>query len=307
MQSKAYTTSVSEDFKYLVCSSCFEVVYCFTSFLLTDHQFRENSETNLPYICEICSQVAFCSEACKKKGHITSECQALSHISQNDEKNFSIDELSEIRIIVQALAKRTQEIEDESSRDLIEPRFNDYEMLVSNFTSYGENEKADIYRMTDLILKIFPQGTAQKLSRNEVAELFSKERCNVFGLWGPLDCYASCIYPSGSLFNHNCLPNISPFKVNPRIMDYIAIDKIPSQTELCISYINPRLPRQERIEALKEEYLFECICERCQNDIPSSDNRINHLLCSNNGCTGIVIPFPAIQKRICRDCRKEYP
>lgn len=82
---------------------------------------------------------------------------------------------------------------------------------------------------------------------------------------------ASCATAAGAMFtlackiNHACEPNVAvhSFTFDDATVDVVALRDIRAGEELHISYVDPSLPRGTRRKLLREQYSFECDCERC--------------------------------------------
>lgn len=119
-----------------------------------------------------------------------------------------------------------------------------------------------------------------------VASLLAKDQRNAFGLDAPstkagerkLRAYA--LYEQASFLNHDCLPNACRFdyidKPGVSNTDIIirSLHEISEGAEVCISYFPTNWPRTERQSRLKEEYGFDCNCERCKVEENWSDEDI---------------------------------
>lgn len=120
-----------------------------------------------------------------------------------------------------------------------------------------------------------------------VASLLAKDQRNAFGLStftstnpGERQVRAYAIYAQASFLNHDCLPNACRFDYidKPGIgnTDIIirSLHEISEGAEVCISYFPVNWPFAERQKKLKEEYGFECNCERCKIEESWSDEDI---------------------------------
>jgi len=89
---------------------------------------------------------------------------------------------------------------------------------------------------------------------------------NCFGVWvGGSATYGRAVYPSASLFNHDCAPNCESVQQGAGgLMEIIARRPIPAGTELCIKYIDCDVPVSARRQELQRSYHFFCRCERCE-------------------------------------------
>lgn len=116
-----------------------------------------------------------------------------------------------------------------------------------------------------------------------VASLLAKDQRNAFGLSIVMSdtslrqVRAYAIYAQASLFNHDCLPNACRFdyidKPGVGNTDIIirSLHDISEGAEVCISYFPVNWQLSKRQGKLKEEYGFECKCERCKIEEGWSD------------------------------------
>ncbi|XP_074603931.1 histone-lysine N-methyltransferase SMYD3-like [Brevipalpus obovatus] len=71
------------------------------------------------------------------------------------------------------------------------------------------------------------------------------------------------MYVAAAIFNHSCKPNCCQFFTGTR-MQVKAIREFDTKNEPpVVSYINPRLPKAQRIALLNDCYFFSCQCSRC--------------------------------------------
>ncbi|KAI8359113.1 hypothetical protein EDC96DRAFT_514239 [Choanephora cucurbitarum] len=82
------------------------------------------------------------------------------------------------------------------------------------------------------------------------------------------------MYLVHSHINHNCYPNVSidyPQKNSQYKITVRAIREIRKDEQLFETYVNPRWNKETRQTYLDKSYLFTCKCERCEKDIPLTD------------------------------------
>ena len=65
-----------------------------------------------------------------------------------------------------------------------------------------------------------------------------------------------------SFLNHSCSPNAAA-EVRDGMLHVMALRPVARGEELTISYVDVRLPFQERRRILRDHYQFECRCPRC--------------------------------------------
>ncbi|KAI0057828.1 SET domain-containing protein [Artomyces pyxidatus] len=121
--------------------------------------------------------------------------------------------------------------------------------------------------------------TLPAASRSRYEEVYHRFANNNFILHSHLVSFGHGIYPLASrLFNHSCTPNAVVRYViareKPVQMQVVALRDIREEEEVCIPYIDPALPLEDRDRALDVSYGFRCTCPLCtfQRHIkPSTD------------------------------------
>lgn len=85
-----------------------------------------------------------------------------------------------------------------------------------------------------------------------------------------LNCEGSGLYSTQSRCNHSCQPNAEvTFPDNNSNMVLVAISDIQPGEEVCICYLDDcqrSRSRHSRRKVLRDNYLFECTCSRCELD-----------------------------------------
>jgi hypothetical protein len=110
----------------------------------------------------------------------------------------------------------------------------------------------------------------------------------------------SAVYPTASLFNHSCWPNII-FRFQGSNVEAVATRPIRNGEEACICY-GPqlgRMKRAERVAELQTKYFFRCSCPACAGSDASLEYRetaMDAYLCP--ACSGSVTDA----QWQCRDC-----
>ena len=132
--------------------------------------------------------------------------------------------------------------------------------------------------VTNTVLQALPESC--RLPAAEARDLLERHGCNAFGINGPgsEDVASASFVGFLQLFNHSCKPNAvfdhatpaAPADAadgRPPAYAIIALDDIPAGKEICISYLSYRALVSESAEArrafLKEQYGFDCMCDRC--------------------------------------------
>jgi len=99
-------------------------------------------------------------------------------------------------------------------------------------------------------------------------------RWNAFG--PPL---ALAMYERASMFNHSCTPSaMAYFQGNG--LEVRLTEDVDKDSEITISFMQhlESQPRCKRQEALKKNFAFECLCERCRNKATYHDKRLEDRL-----------------------------
>jgi len=89
-----------------------------------------------------------------------------------------------------------------------------------------------------------------------------------------------------NFFNHSCKPNAFPVYINGQ-QKIRALTSISKGEEIFISYIDIGDSCLGRKAQLKKNYMFECKCERCKNEILTDTFKYGLLCsrCQNGFCT----------------------
>ncbi|XP_075229356.1 protein-lysine N-methyltransferase SMYD4-like [Lycorma delicatula] len=117
---------------------------------------------------------------------------------------------------------------------------------------------------------------------------------------------ATAIFPSASMMNHSCDPNI----INSFSKEFLivqAVRDIPRNDEVfnCYGPFYRRMNTKERKEVLKKQYFFDCLCPPCQKE--GNDDflaKFSGFLCSK--CSGPLLPSD-INQGTCLDCGNFQP
>eukprot|EP00933_Yihiella_yeosuensis_P003093 TRINITY_DN10547_c0_g1_i2.p1 TRINITY_DN10547_c0_g1~~TRINITY_DN10547_c0_g1_i2.p1 ORF type:complete len:377 (-),score=63.87 TRINITY_DN10547_c0_g1_i2:69-1199(-) len=152
------------------------------------------------------------------------------------------------------LAVRTDEPGDAWNRE-----------LHSEFEKLGDENKKVVWDLHDVCLN----------SKEKTLEGILFSNC----IGRDMARFDVALLPLVSRFNHSCSPNLEQsWDEDAGEAHLIAAEEIPAGEELTISYIELRLPREERRQRLRENYGFECHCSACSRpDVEASDNRRTQL------------------------------
>ncbi|XP_070539740.1 protein-lysine N-trimethyltransferase SMYD5-like isoform X2 [Ptychodera flava] len=90
-----------------------------------------------------------------------------------------------------------------------------------------------------------------------------------------LNCEGSALYTLQSCCNHSCTPNAEvTFPENNAILSMVATEDIQEGEEICTCYLDEcsrGRSRHSRQKYLRENYLFNCLCPKCQSQCDDPD------------------------------------
>lgn len=239
------------------------------------HCFRSASSFSATAACQTCG-APFCSTDCLSL-HETWLCAAVRSLPPQ----INSDELlfSAAHFLIAALS-------------LPPSAFQTLLSLTSSAAAPGETELRNAATLCSILsfLPPPPCGIPTIISVDLAAALLAFDKRNAFGLMEPVSSLdgerrvrAYAIYPTASLFNHDCLPNACRFdyldaacvnscrRSNTSIV-VRAIHDIASGREVCISYFPVNWGYRERQRRLLEDYGFVCRCDRCEVEKNWKDN-----------------------------------
>lgn len=124
-------------------------------------------------------------------------------------------------------------------------------------------------------LAVFFRNLGIELDMEYFRDIYGKIAINSFGTYNYfLNKTGTALYIGCSVFNHSCSNNACHIFDGIK-MQVRAIKEFDTENEaITISYINPRLSRQERLDALAESYYFRCKCPRCENPNEEEDAQL---------------------------------
>ncbi|KAE8714349.1 Histone-lysine N-methyltransferase ASHR1 [Hibiscus syriacus] len=257
------------------------------------------SKSNLKK-CAGCHVVWYCGSLCQKlewKLHRL-ECQALAKLDKRRRKSVT----PTIRMMVKLYLRR--KLQNENVIPVT--AFDNYslvEALVSHMLDIDENQLvlyAQMANLVNLILQ-FPD-----VDIKEIAENFSKFACNAHTICdSELRPLGTGLYPVVSIINHSCLPN-AVLVFEGRLAVVRAVQHIPKDYEVSISYVETAASTVTRQKTLKEQYLFTCTCARCNKVGQYDDIQESAILegyrCRDNGCSGFLLRESDEKGFVCQKC-----
>ncbi|RPA98069.1 SET domain-containing protein [Choiromyces venosus 120613-1] len=104
--------------------------------------------------------------------------------------------------------------------------------------------------------------------------------------------------PLAASINHDCTPN-AVMLFSGRALQVRALEDIPANSEVLISYTDNTAPRERRQLELAEKYFFTCACARCT----SPSGPMDGFLCAVCGGVGI----PGRDAVMCNKCSRNIP
>ncbi|VVC39982.1 Tetratricopeptide repeat,Zinc finger, MYND-type,Tetratricopeptide-like helical domain,SET domain [Cinara cedri] len=244
--------------------------FCYNCFLKLKH--------SIP--CEHCSAILFCSEKCRqeswdsfhcwecKQGPSILKCIGIAHLalrlsfktlnpsSKNTDQIYNllthIDDLDPIQLLQYSLTATLLLLYLKNKTD--------YFIKHPNLDIYSVGKDL-LYHMTRLVCNgnaISTHLLSDSNSNNTIEEIEPR--------------IGTAIFPTSSLLNHSCNPNI--FSSN--VLNYVVIKatRIIKEGEEITNCYGPHFQRMrysERQKVLKKQYHFECDCIVCIN--PRDENK----------------------------------
>lgn len=150
-----------------------------------------------------------------------------------------------------------------------------FEQLQSNEIEHLQTfpevlaSEINVYNFLKLIL---PRPLSETLTQPLFRNLLGRSNANSFGIWQlPItpesELLGSALYPIASFFNHACSNNVDKIRKGRSII-FQTIKDIPAGSQLYINYgMYQDMKYEERQKTLKEQWYFECQCERCLNKL----------------------------------------
>ncbi|CAO2649963.1 Nn.00g012550.m01.CDS01 [Neocucurbitaria sp. VM-36] len=143
--------------------------------------------------------------------------------------------------------------------------------LAPDSTPYHSSDDLCAFTRTYLhLLAILPLPLLPLVTADSLFLLSSRDSHNSFGIRSLEDegseFFGYGCWPAASYFNHSCSPNIEKKRAG-RAWEFRAGRDIEKGEELCITYLSGeerKLSRGKRMLTLKQNWGFECGCERCE-------------------------------------------
>lgn len=257
------------------------------------------STTNLSK-CSRCQVVWYCGTPCQKsewKLHRL-ECQALSRLDNHKRKSVT----PSIRLMLKLYLRRKLQ-DDKIIPSTAMDNYKLVDALVAHMSDIKEEQLVLYAQMANLVHLILQWP---EINIKEIAEFFSKFACNAHTICdSELRPLGTGLYPVVSIINHSCLPN-SVLVFEGRVASVRAVQHVPKGTEVLISYIETAGSTVTRQKALREQYLFTCVCPLCSKVGQYEDVRENAILegyrCKNETCDGFLLRTTDGKAFQCQEC-----
>ncbi|KAG8444382.1 hypothetical protein GDO86_009534 [Hymenochirus boettgeri] len=205
--------------------------------------------------CSQCKVARYCAALCQKKAwqDHKRECICLKSI-------FPSVPTDSVRLVAKIIFKMLQQ-SDSASEEL----YSIFD-LQSHVDKVSEEIKEGLGHLTTALqhfLKNEVQDLSQLPSGFQALEYFGKVICNSFTISdGEMQDIGVGLYPSMSLLNHSCDPNCVIVFEGRRLL-LRTVKEISKREELTISYIDVKIPTEERQNQLFRQYSFTCECHGC--------------------------------------------
>ncbi|XWS25196.1 hypothetical protein CRYUN_Cryun27aG0049100 [Craigia yunnanensis] len=250
--------------------------------------------------CSACQVVWYCGSRCQKlewKLHRL-ECLALAKLDKERRKSVT----PTIRMMVKLYLRRKLQNENVIPVTALD-NYNLVEALVSHMSDIDEKQLVLYAQMANLVNLILQ---CPDIDIKEIAENFSKFACNAHTICdSELRPLGTGLYPVVSIINHSCLPN-AVLVFEGRLSVVRAVQHIPKDSEVSISYIETAASTITRQKTLKEQYLFTCTCARCikmgQYDDIQESAILEGYRCRDNGCSGFLLRESDEKGFVCQQC-----
>ena len=284
---KPYCSILLPEYQSFYCENCYKELIC--------------DKNNFKYLniefCDDCVNVVYCSTACKLESnkYHKYECSILSllhdlgiaHLAYRIISKTSFEMLS---AIYKERVEESRPLEAYyNSQELY--KSSDYETIFNLVTNSSQTHLEDLfqYTITSILLSKLYSLNEKKEDISLIATLLTRHIqqtiCNAHAITKlrniPIDDsssstysyeqvrYATAIYPTVSLMNHSCSPNvICSFQVDSneiiiKSSKKISVTDEDTQIWNCYGPHYLKMNYQERKDVLSEQYHFTCECKFC--------------------------------------------
>eukprot|EP00929_Paragymnodinium_shiwhaense_P074228 TRINITY_DN3796_c0_g1_i1.p1 TRINITY_DN3796_c0_g1~~TRINITY_DN3796_c0_g1_i1.p1 ORF type:complete len:353 (-),score=49.90 TRINITY_DN3796_c0_g1_i1:94-1152(-) len=242
---------VHEDALTRVCASC----------------FRTSKKGRLSTACSSCKYVYYCSETCveEHKASHDCECTALARLAATRPR-LDREDMTHLRLVIQTVYRRRLLERETGGKGMHATK-----ALYTGVDEVVEKRDAKLsQRRLASLCSAFACACGYDFhwTPQELYEILGAIRRNGFGIWREGQSSTmlglSLTVPA-SLFNHSCNPNVAHVRQGTTRKFY-ALQDVEKDASLCISYIDPRLPRERRRSDLQSMFTFLCKCPRCESN-----------------------------------------
>ena len=229
--------------------------------------FRPGQAPDPDIDCPECGLVSYCSWACRARDDLHQhECRYLRQAG-------TVPLRDEVRVMIRAVGKLVDT--GGEMRDLL--------------AAGGEGDRVpgreDLRRFSELLshkedflkskektedIKLLYDETEEFLGDdmppfNTFMEVLGRLYINGFEICdAEMETYGWGVYLGPSVLDHSCQPNCV-VSFTGKNLTVTTTQQVSSLAEARISYLNPKLPTQLRLEKLRHNYYFTCICNKCSH------------------------------------------
>lgn len=121
----------------------------------------------------------------------------------------------------------------------------------------------------NFLYNTLPTPILPSLTPDLFRSLLGRDAANAFGIWqlpvtSESELLGSSLYPLASFFNHSCSHSIDKVRKG-RTLGFVTNKNVKKGDQLYINYgMYSELPRSTRQETLKDQWFFECMCDKCE-------------------------------------------
>ncbi|KAH7429726.1 hypothetical protein KP509_09G063100 [Ceratopteris richardii] len=257
--------------------------------------------------CSLCKSVWYCSKACQEQEQVIHkyECKCLSMLMAEKGRELT----PSLRLMLRLLIRKCLEKE---MADSVNP-FDAYELvelLPTHFEETSEQQLILYAQMANLLRITYNYGELGNVDIKEITHNFCRFACNAHTITdAELRPLGIGLYPVISIINHSCQPNcILLFEGKKAYVR--AIQEISEGMEVTLSYVDLGDNTLTRLQNLKLQYFFNCVCPRClpkaTSDKMLDNDHMEGFLCPIPKCKGLLITNQEYsEKMLCKTCGKE--
>ena len=281
-----------------------------------NHCYKKLSDVSV-MPCLKCSQVMYCSEQCSQQSwsqYHRFECGFLDVMH-----DIGIAHLA-LRILLVCGVDTALKVAESDPKGSPTPYLNDYDSvyaLVDHSNDFTLEDSLN-YSLVASLLLVLTQNLGLVKNQNKDNELLggvllkhilqlignghaisaTENIEHSFGLAFEDKRIATAIYPTVSLMNHSCDPNVSAV-YDKGLLIVRAAKPIPEGQEVmnCYGPHCKRMSTKERQIALMEQYFFKCECNPC---LTGKEDLSRALKC--NHCNDAIISED--EKNFCQNCKE---